>query len=47
MLPPARTAGFASAMLQLAAAVAGSVSALAAAFLAILSLRRRRRETAL
>ena len=47
MLPPARNAGFASAMLQLAAAAAGSVSALAAAFLAIVSLRRRRRESAL
>jgi hypothetical protein len=46
LLPSARTTGIASAMLELGAAVAGSVSALLAAFLAIVALRRRRRETA-
>jgi hypothetical protein len=46
LLPPARTTGFAFAILELGAAVAGSVSALLAVFLAIVALRRRRREIA-
>lgn len=47
MLPSSRTTAFAGAMLQLLAAATASVSAMLAAFLAILALRRRRRKTAL
>jgi cell division septation protein DedD len=47
MLPASRTTDFAGAMLQLLAAATASVSAMLAAFLAILSMRRRRRESAL